>query len=336
MIVRKLEYLVALAHERHFARAAAVCGVSQPTLSAGIQQLESELGVQIVERGRRFQGFTDQGELVLAWAQRVISDSERLRERLREGKENAAGTLRIGVLSSSTPLMTIFTVPFGRRFPSANLRVTLHNAYEIEQALEDGAIDAGITYLDARSDRYGRSHVLYSEEYELLIRRGSRLSGRTQVGWEELRDLPLCLLMPDARIFGAEESEILNEVLTKTPHIVTTAIWLVMDHVRSGAWATVLPRPVRIMIAGDPDMEAIPLPETGDPQSVGIVLPKAEPRSPLAEAFFDIATSKESLRKLEELLKAPTAAPPPAVSARRKSRGGTMPKKSQPISRGSR
>ena len=179
MIVRKLEYLVALARERHFARAAAACGVSQPSLSAGIQQLETELGVQIVERGRRFQGFTREGELVLEWAQRVVSDAGRLRERLQETESSSPGTLRIGVLPSSIPLISIFTVPFRQVHPKANLRVTMHNVFEAEQALEDGVIDIAITYIEPGSPRYGRSGVLYTEAYELLIRRGSKFSGRT-------------------------------------------------------------------------------------------------------------------------------------------------------------
>src|SRR5579863_3811500 len=65
VLSRKLEYLMALAKEGHFARAAAACHVSQPTLSAAIQQLEAELGVPIVERGRRFQGLTNEGRLVI-------------------------------------------------------------------------------------------------------------------------------------------------------------------------------------------------------------------------------------------------------------------------------
>lgn len=308
VIVRKLEYLVALAKERHFARAASVCHVSQPTLSAGIQQLETELGIQIVRRGRRFQGFTEAGEMVLAWAQKTTTDAARLKEKLAERQGSFTGTLRIGVLGSTIPLMKTFTLPFQQRYPNVNLRVTIHSAFDIQQAIEECSIDVGITYIDRNSRFYGRSQLLYDEEYELLIRRGTRFSGEASVPWKAVGDLPLCLLMPETRIFGAEESEILNDALTKTPHIVTSAIWMVMDHVRSGKWASVLPRPVRIMIADDDELEAIPLPKTGDPPSVGIVVPKMEPRSPQAEAFFEIATSSESLKTLARLLRCPTGA----------------------------
>src|SRR6202789_1668269 len=84
MIVRYLEYLAALARERHFARAAAACSVTQPTLSAGIKQLEEQLGVLIVERRQRFVGFTVEGERVLAWAHRVLADYGGLTQELSE------------------------------------------------------------------------------------------------------------------------------------------------------------------------------------------------------------------------------------------------------------
>ncbi|HTB65860.1 MAG TPA: LysR family transcriptional regulator [Steroidobacteraceae bacterium] len=95
MIVRYLDYLVALARERHFARAAATCNVTQPTLSAGIKQLEESLGVLIVERRQRFVGFTPEGERVLAWAQRVLADYSGLTQELSELQGGLAGQLRI-------------------------------------------------------------------------------------------------------------------------------------------------------------------------------------------------------------------------------------------------
>src|SRR5579863_2594139 len=112
MVIRKLEYLMALAKEGHFARAAAACHVSQPALSAGIQQLEIELGVMIVKRGQRFQGFTEQGEAVLAWENRLAVECDRLHLELRDLSAKLSGKLRVGVLNSAIPLASILTLPF--------------------------------------------------------------------------------------------------------------------------------------------------------------------------------------------------------------------------------
>ena len=76
-MIDKLELLLALARERHFGRAAEACGVTQPTMSAGIKQLEETLGVMLVQRGSRFLGFTPEGERTLDWARRIVADSVR-------------------------------------------------------------------------------------------------------------------------------------------------------------------------------------------------------------------------------------------------------------------
>jgi hypothetical protein len=95
---------------------------------------------------------------------------------------------------------------------------------------------------------------------------------------------------------------VLDRILAKTPHIPTNAIWMVMDHVRTGWWASVLPKPVRIMVSEDRQLEAIPLPPLGRPNSVGIAIPKREPASRSAEAFFELAKSHEVSARFEAVL----------------------------------
>src|SRR5574338_307383 len=103
MLLRHLQYLTALARERHFARAAAACGVTQPTLSAGIKQLEEQLGLLVVQRGQRFEGIT-------ADAEGLEQEASRLRQELR-------GRLRIGVVPTALPAMPILASPLARKYP---------------------------------------------------------------------------------------------------------------------------------------------------------------------------------------------------------------------------
>ncbi len=91
--IRHLEYLTALARERHFARAAEVCHVAQPSLSAGIVHLEKTLGVVIIERQNRFLGLTPEGERVLAWAQRTLAELEVLHAELSAARAKDAAPL---------------------------------------------------------------------------------------------------------------------------------------------------------------------------------------------------------------------------------------------------
>ena len=90
-MIDKLEFIIALARERHFGRAAEACGVSQPTLSAGIKQLEEILGVLLVQRGSRFQGFTPEGERVLDWARRIVGDTRAMHQEIDALKRGLAG-----------------------------------------------------------------------------------------------------------------------------------------------------------------------------------------------------------------------------------------------------
>jgi DNA-binding transcriptional LysR family regulator len=298
MLSRKLDYLMALAKEQHFARAAVACQVSQPTLSAAIQQLETELGVAIVRRGQRFQGLTKEGQLVLEAAQRMANERDRLRKQLRDQRDQLNGTLRIGLLYSTTPLLRILTTPFRQRFPRVSLDIMMQSPFDLQQAIEGSAVDVVITFHDDRL-RCCRTEILYKEGYELLMRKGAYFSGRNAVSWDELRQLPLCLLSPGSPIFGTWESERLRQVLEEAPHISTNAVWIVMDHVRTGQWASVLPKPVRIMVAGDHELETIPLPGSGKPNYVVIGIAGRKPVSSFASAFFDVATSAGVRKELE-------------------------------------
>lgn len=96
MNLRQLRYLTALARERHFVRATHACNVPQTTLSAAIKQLETELGLLLVLRGRRFEGFTAEGERVLEWALRVEADTESLRREPSTMRGELIGRLRVG------------------------------------------------------------------------------------------------------------------------------------------------------------------------------------------------------------------------------------------------
>ena len=314
MIARKIDYLIALAKEAHFARAAAVCGVSQPTLSAGIQQLELEMGVQIVKRGRRFQGFTPEGEMILATAQRLAEETARLQRDLRNRGGPLSRTLRMTVLNSAVPLLQNFLFEFEERYPEASLAIIGQNAFGIQQGLEESSSDIVITYLDHKTSRYRRSHTLYVEEYERLIKRGTKFSGAKSVSWEDARRLPLCLMVPEMRVLGSDEAGILSDIQNNVPHVSTNLIGQLMRHVRTGKWASVLPKPVEIMIAGDPEFEAIALPAVREPVSVGIAIPDHQPTMPLAEALFELVTSKEMLRKIRESLQGrPTSVQKPSA-----------------------
>src|SRR4051812_49535220 len=111
-MIDKLEYLMALAREEHFGRAADACGVTQPTLSAGIKQLEAPLGVLLVQRGSRFISLTPEGERTLDWARRIVGDSRALRQEIKSLKHGLSGRLRIAAVPTALAMVAELTTPY--------------------------------------------------------------------------------------------------------------------------------------------------------------------------------------------------------------------------------
>ena len=113
-LIDKLELLLALAKERHFGRAAEACGVTQPTMSTSLKQLEEILGVMLVQRGSRFQGFTPEGERTLDWARRIVGDTRAMKQEINSLKDKLSGEIRIAAILISpeslslSPLISCF------------------------------------------------------------------------------------------------------------------------------------------------------------------------------------------------------------------------------------
>jgi DNA-binding transcriptional LysR family regulator len=164
-VIDKLEFLIALARERNFSRAAESCGVTQPTLSAGIKQLEDTLGVLLVNRSSRFYGLTAEGERVLDWARRIVSDARAMRQDVHASKTALAGHLTFAAVPTALPMVAELTTPFRTKHPDVRFTVLSSTSREILSKLDDFQIDAGLTYLD--NEPLGQLH-------------GAALSGEVQ------------------------------------------------------------------------------------------------------------------------------------------------------------
>ncbi len=199
MFVRQMHYLVALAREKHFGRAAEACHVTQPTLSAGIRKLEQELGVPIVVRGHRFLGFTAEGERVLGWARQIAADYESLKQERVETGGRLTGTLRIGAIPAATAAAPALLAPFRDRHPEVKVQMLTLSSVAIQRGLDEMELDAGITYLENEPLNRVRRLDLYLERYVFVTRPDEPLARRRTVRWAEAAAQPLCLLTPTCR-----------------------------------------------------------------------------------------------------------------------------------------
>src|SRR4051794_26918057 len=143
----KLDFILALARERHFGRAAEASGVTQPTLSAGIKQLEEMHGVLLVNRGSRFQGFTPEGERVLDWARRIVGDTRAMRDDIKALRSGLSGQLRIAAIPTALAMVAALTTPYRERHQNEQFTIWSRTSIEILDLLDNLEIDAGITYL---------------------------------------------------------------------------------------------------------------------------------------------------------------------------------------------
>ena len=177
-MIDKLEFLIALARERNFGRAAEQCGVTQPTFSAGIKQLEDTLGVMLVQRTSRFIGFTAEGERVLDWARGIVADSRAMRQELRALKHGLVGRLTLAAIPTALAMVSALTTPYRARHPNVTFTILSRTSMDILSMLDNLEVDAGLTYLDNEPLGRMRSVPLYLEQYRLLTSEASLLGDR--------------------------------------------------------------------------------------------------------------------------------------------------------------
>ena len=281
----KLEFLLALARERHFGRAADSCGVTQPTLSAGLKQLEELLGVLLVNRGSRFQGFTPEGKRVLDWARRIVGDTRAMRQEVNALRHGLAGRLRIAVIPAALATVASLTTPLRTKHPDVQFTILSRTSTQILALLENLEIDAGLTYLD--NEPLGRVNTvpLYKESYCLLTAAGAPLSNREHVSWAELSQLPLCLLTPDLQTRRIIDGLLKSGNGDSRPMLESDSTVLLFAHVRTGQWASIMPAKVAEALGPTDTIRAIPIVKPAAGHTIGLVVPAREPMTPLNAAL---------------------------------------------------
>lgn len=285
-MIDKLEMFIALANERHFGRAAQACGVTQPSLSSAIRQLEDQLGVQLVFRGSRFQGLTPEGQRVLDWARRIVGDIRALRDEMRSVHAGLSGNLRIGVIPTALPMVADLTAPFTARHPNMRVTILSRTSAEILAGIDSLELDAGITYLD--NEPLGRvtQTPLYTEFYRYLCAPVSPFAMRDQISWGEIAAEPLCLLttdMQNRRIVSQHLAEVGARV---APTVESNSTIALVAHVKSGLWASVVPMKLAEMFTGQ-GLVAIPIVEPEVEHLVGLITAKRDPQTPVLQALMD-------------------------------------------------
>ena len=202
MELRQLRYLVALADERHFTRAAAREHIAQPALSQQISRLEAEVGLALVERTTRKVALTGAGELLVARARHILSELDAAQAELQTLAGVQGGRLSVGALHTMGPVdLSLLLAAFHRNHPAVELTVREQSSEELAEMLRDDVIDLAFLSVTARIQRRGLElHPLVSEELVVVLPTQHPLAGRATVRLGDLADEPFIGFRPGSRL----------------------------------------------------------------------------------------------------------------------------------------
>ena len=194
MTLTELKYIVAVARERHFGRAAEACFVSQPTLSVAIKKLEEELGTQIFERGSHEITMTPSGERIVSQAQRVLDEAARVKEIARQGRDPLVGPLRLGVIYTIGPyLLPGLVRQLLKDAPEMPLLLTEQFTVKLMELLKNGEIDVAIMALPLPQTGLAMQAV-YDEPFIVAMPRNHPWTRRKAIPSEDLKKETMLLL----------------------------------------------------------------------------------------------------------------------------------------------
>lgn len=242
MTFNELRYLVAIAQEKSFGRAAQRCFVSQPALSVAIRKLEEELGTQLFERGKTEVSVTPVGERIVEQAQKVLEEAARIRDIAQAGRNQLVGVFRLGVIYTVAPYLLPDLIPaLHERAPEMPLEIEENLTEQLEVLLRTGRIDAAIIALPFQPAGVV-TEFLYEEPFQVVVPLHHRWARRKSIQPAELAAEHTILLnvghcFRDQVLDACPELNRANAPTTRTNSLET-----VRNMVASGLGVSVLPR----------------------------------------------------------------------------------------------
>ncbi len=294
VVIRQLEYLVALAHEKHFARAAERCEIAQPTLSLALRQLEEDLGVSIVERGNRFRGFTPEGEIVLHWARRMLDDAASLRQSLQIARGSLSGRLRLGIIPSAIAAVAPLVAGFVRAHPLVVVDQAELTSIEILRGLAEYEIDAAVSYVENEPLKGVVAQPMYVERYIFVTPKTSPLGNRDTVAWSEIGESPLCLLRRDM-----QNRRIIDAIFARLaidPRVGIEASSMISQfcYLETGDWSSVMPERYARFLTTIAHLSYAKLVDPVVSNAIGLLVPQRDPLPALVSAFREHVSTSEA------------------------------------------
>lgn len=283
MTLTDLRYIVALARERHFGRAAEKCFVSQPTLSVAVKKLEDELGIPVFERSSGEIRVTPVGAQLVAQAERVLAEAARVKEIAQQGKDPLAGPLRLGVIYTIGPYLLPRLVPIlHERAPNMPLVIQENFTVRLVEALKRGDLDVIVIALPHEEPSLA-AQAVYDETFRALVPVGHPWTKKKEVDPAWLLEEPL-LMLGAGNCFRDQVLDLCAHAANvppgKAPQLLEGgSLETIRYMVAGGLGVTVMPASAVANIpADDPLLRVLPFSPPDPVRRVGLVWRTSFPR----------------------------------------------------------
>lgn len=305
MTLTELRYIVAVARERHFGRAAEACFVSQPTLSVAVKKLEDELGLTLFERGPGEVSVTPAGRRIIEQAQRVLEEASRIRELAAAGKDPLAGPLRLGAIYTIGPYLLPKLIPILRRTaPAMQLLIQENFTHRLSEELRSGEVDVILVALPFEAPGV-MTRPVYDEPFMVAVPKGHPWENRKRITSEELTNESL-LLLGEGHCFRDQVLDICHTVRSRerSPLARTVeggSLETIRQMVAGGVGVTVLPATSTATSGGSSDLiRILPFARPAPTRRVGLAWRRSFPRPEAIEALRKaiLATNLPQVEKL--------------------------------------
>ena len=200
MTITQLKYVLAVAEQQNFTKAAEKTFVTQPTLSMQIQKLEEELEIQIFDRSKKPIELTGVGKKIVEQARNIVNESERMQDVVDQEKGFIGGTFKLGIIPTVMPtLLPMFLKSFSNRYPKVQLKIEELNTDEIITKINDGYLDAAIAATPLEQEKI-KERPIYYEPFVGYIPENHRLASKEKLETNDL-DIEDILLLEDGHCF---------------------------------------------------------------------------------------------------------------------------------------
>jgi LysR family hydrogen peroxide-inducible transcriptional activator len=303
MTFNELRYIVAVAQERNFGRAAQHCFISQPALSVAIQKLEEELGTQIFERGKNEVTITPVGERIIEQAQKVLEEAARIRDISQAGRNQLVGLFRLGVIYTVAPYLLPDLIPaLNERAPAMPLEIEENLTENLETSLRAGRIDAAIIALPFNPPGI-TTDFLYEEPFQVVVPEKHAWARRKSIDPSELAN-EHAILLNVGHCFRDQVLDSCPELnRSGAPVTRTNSLETIRNMVASGLGVSVLPRDALIPKYHSRLVVPVPFSRPVPSRRVALAHRKSFPRLAAIAAIRDAVAacrggvSSESVRK---------------------------------------